>query len=663
MADLTESHREVLVALCDTIVPAVAHEPDPERFFARTASEVGVPQALEQMIGTMPDDQRTGLLALLEALAGQGFVHASQRSREQIMRNITLMGPEAAAGIGGLTALTLFLHYGLPDERGQNPNWSTFGYPGPNSPPPQVEKPLAPFVPDDDTTLEADVCVVGSGAGGGVMAGVLSDAGLKVVVLEAGGYFDEPDFAQLELQAYQNTFWRGGPSPSADLNLTLQAGACLGGGTVINWTNSLRTTPWVREQWEREFGLEGLGGADFDRHLDAVWERLSVNDRCSELNGPQQRMQEGAQRLGWKFALANRNTDPERYSFETAGYLGFGDQTGAKQSTLKTYLKDAHDRGAVLVTHAWAQRILVENGRAAGVEANRSDPQTGRSARIVVRSPQVVVACGSLESPALLLRSQIGGPAVGNYLRLHPCTATIGYYQDDLQAWKGAPHAGLVHEFENIEEGHGFLIEGAQYTAAVAASAAPFTDGASHKRLMSNFRHGASFIALLRDRGYGCVTIDHAGMAVPWYSLDDELDLRNAHKGIEAQVRLHEAAGAQQILAAAAGVPMWRWGDDLQQFIARVQRIPLHAGGWKLFSAHQMGSCRMGTDPTTSVAGTLGELHDCKGVWIGDASAFPSSSGTNPMITTMALAHRNAQAVAAAAPSLTGAGAGAGAAP
>ena len=178
------------------------------------------------------------------------------------------------------------------------------------------------------------------------MAAVLSERGLKVVVLEAGGYFDEADFNQLEISAYQNLYWRGGPSPTAEMNVSLQAGFCLGGGTVVNWTNSLRTTPWVREQREREYGLEGLAGADFDRHLDAVWERLSVTDRCSELNGSQQRMKAGAETLAWSSKTVQRNTDERRSSFETAGYIGFGDQTGAKQSTVKTYLQDAYDLGA-----------------------------------------------------------------------------------------------------------------------------------------------------------------------------------------------------------------------------------------------------------------------------------------------------------------------------
>jgi choline dehydrogenase-like flavoprotein len=650
MSELNERQRELLVAVCDTVVPAVRREPDPDGFFARRASDLGVPQAAEMVIATMPDEQRAGLAELLDALAAQGFARHSQRSREQIMRNLSLMGPGAAAGIQGLINLTLFLYYGLPDGTGRNPNWSTFGYPGPAGPPPPAERPLHPLVPERDTTLEADVCIVGSGAGGGVIAGVLAQRGLHVVVLEAGGYFDDPDFLGLELPAYQNTYWRGGPTPTADLNVSLQAGACLGGGTVINWTNCIRTTPWVREQWEREYGLEGLAGSEFDRHLDAIWARLGVNDRCSELNPPQQRMQAGAQALGWRFQLAHRNVDPERYSYDTAGFIGFGDQTGAKQSTAKTFLADAQRHGAVLVARCAAERVLVENGRAAGVQARYADPVSGASAAVTVRAPQVVVAAGALESPALLLRSQIGGPAVGDYLRLHPCTASFAYYEQDMEAWRGAPHAGLVEEFADLGGGYGFLIEGAQYTTGIAASALPFATAQAHKEAMARFRHGATLIALLRDQGHGRVSIDRAGQSVPTYALTHPGDLALARAGIAAQIRLHAAAGAGQIVGLTGGAPRWRLGDDLEAFIARVQQIPLRAGGWKLFSAHQMGSCRMGTDPQHSVAGPWGELHDVAGVWIGDGSAFPTPSGTNPMITIMALAHRTAEAVAAAAP-------------
>ena len=166
--------------------------------------------------------------------------------------NVALMGPEAAGGVSVLSSLTLFLHYGLPDATGQNANWKTFGYPGPIAAPPAVDKPIVPLEPERGQSLECDVVVVGSGAGGGVIAGKLAQAGLEVVVLEMGGYFNESDYNQLELWAWQNLYWRGGPVPSADMNITLMAGSSLGGGTEINWTNSLRTKEWVREQWARE---------------------------------------------------------------------------------------------------------------------------------------------------------------------------------------------------------------------------------------------------------------------------------------------------------------------------------------------------------------------------------------------------------------------------
>jgi choline dehydrogenase-like flavoprotein len=656
---LSEAQRATLAAVCDTVVPALEREPDPEGFWGRRATEVGADVALADLLAELPEEQMHGMAELLDALAEQGFPRASQLSREQILRNVSLLGPEAAAGVEALVGGTLFLAYALPDPAsGQNPFWKTLGYPGPIGAPATTEKPIEPVVPaGEKAELAADVVVVGSGAGGGVIAGLLAERGLSVVVLEAGGYFDESDFNQLELWAYRNLYYRGGPVPTIDGNVSLQAGACLGGGTTINWTNCLRTKPWVRDEWAREHGLEGLDGAEFDRHLDAVCERIGVTDACSDLNGPNSRMKEGAERLGWSWERVVRNTDPASYTPEAAAYMGFGDQSGSKQGTLKTYLRDAADAGARLLVRTTATRVLVDAGRAAGVEARYEDPASGRAAEVVVRAPQVVVACGSLESPALLLRSGIGGPAVGRYLRLHPCTAFLGIYEADQQAWWGACHTGVVDEFADTGGGWGFLVESAHYTTGIGASAVPFMGGREHKEAMADYRFGATFIALLRDRGQGRVTIDRDGQAQHAYSLTDEVDVANARAGIAAQTRLHESAGAREVRALAAGMPRWRRGDDLEEFIERVQRVPLRGGGYKLFAAHQMGSCRMGDDPETSVAGPWGELHDTGGVWIGDASAFPSASGTNPMITIMALAHRTAEAIADAAPAEAGAAA------
>jgi choline dehydrogenase-like flavoprotein len=642
-------------AICDTVCPALEHAEDPDGFWARRGSDVGAPEALAETIATLPPVQREGLEQLLDGLARMGFLTASRRSREQLLRNLQALGPEAAAGGAALMTLGLFFAYGMPDpQTGRNAFWDTFGYPGPTGVPQPVPRAVTPLVPDgEEAQLEADTVIVGTGAGGGVIAAALAQAGQRVLLLDMGGLFDESDFNQYELWAYQNLYWRGGPNPTADLNVSLYAGSSFGGGTTINWTNCLRTKPWVREQWAREHGLEGLDTAEFDRHLDAVWKRLGVNDRCSHLNGTHQTMQRGADALGWSFRTITRNVDESRYTPQTAGYIGFGDQTGAKQSTAKTYLADAVANGAEVIVRCFAERILTESGRAAGVEARYSDPETGRGTRVTARAPRVVVACGALESPALLLRSGIGGPAVGHNLRLHPCTATTGSYADDQRAWWGAPHAGLVDEFADVEEGHGFLIEATQYAPGTAASATPFAGGEMHKRLMQQLRYGATFIGLVRDHGGGRVTVDADGQAVPWYSLDDPLDVANTHRALAAQVRLHVAAGAREIAALAAGLPRWRAGDDVERYLERLERVPLGAGGFELFAAHQMGTCRMGTDPQTSVAGPWGELHDTPGVWIGDASAFPTSSGTNPMITIMALAQRTGEAILAASPAAT----------
>src|SRR5256714_9078797 len=365
----TETQRTTLRLFCDTIVPRIDREPDPHGHWARTATDIGVDQGVEQLIDELDEELKAGLAQLLDALDSQNLDRMpSQLSREQVLHNMALASPDAAAGLQALGGMTLFLNYGMPDpQTGRNPNWDVFGYPGPSGVPPQAPKALHPIVPGD--TLEADVVVVGSGAGGATIAGTLAQAGRKVVVLEASGYFTEQDFNQLELPAYQEMYWRGGPTPTADGNVSLQAGTTLGGGTVVNWTNCLRTYPWVREQWAREYGLDGVDGTDYERHLDTVLTRIGATDELSDLNGPQQRMKEGCEKLGWDFRKVVRNADPSRYKFESAGHLGFGDQSGSKNSADKTWLVDAVQHDADVVIRCRARRVLVENGRAARVEA------------------------------------------------------------------------------------------------------------------------------------------------------------------------------------------------------------------------------------------------------------------------------------------------------
>jgi choline dehydrogenase-like flavoprotein len=646
----TEARRAALGAFCDAVVPRLERDEDPGGFWARSATDLGVDRAIEDVIRQLPEEQRAGLLELLDALDSFGLARApSQASREAILHSLSLTSSEIAAGVGALVGLTLSIFYGAPDpQTGRNPNWEQLGYPGPIITPPQAAKPIEPLVPEgEELTLGADVCVVGSGAGGGVVAGLLAKRGLKVVVLEAGGYFTESDFAQLELKAFEEMFWRGGPQPSADGNIVLMAGAALGGGTVINWTNCLRTPPWVRERWAREFGLEGVDGPEFDRLADAVLERIGATDRVSDLSPAQQRMKLGAERLGWRGRTVVRNADPEKYTPEAAGYMGFGDPSGSKRSNDKTWLLDAYEEGADILVRCRAQRILTEGGRAVGVEAVYADPGSGGRTAVTVRAPQVVVACGALESPPLLLRSGIGGPAAGDYHFNHAALAVAALYDEDQKPWWGPPHAWQCHEFEDSGDGVGFLIEGIQWGPAQSCSSLPWTSGREHKELVADFRHAAIAVGRAQTRGHGRITLDGSGEGAVHYSVGDPADVRDLRNALDALIRMQHAAGARAIYAIAEGLPRWRAGDDLDPFIAKLQRLPMRAGGHRLFSAHQMGGCRMGRDPQTSVANTWGELHDTKGVWIGDASAFPTTVGVNPMVPVMTLAHRTADAMAA----------------
>lgn len=651
---LSEVQRAALAALCDTFAAPVERDDDPTGFWARTASDLQIPAIIEDRLsgGLVPEEQLDGLRQLLDALAAQGLVEAPLPAREAIVKGFMDSGPEALAGLGGLKGLTHLLFYALPDPAtGRNPNWEAIGYPGPRAVPPTAEeapKTIAVTRPEgEELTLTADVVVIGSGSGGGVVAGHLATQGKDVVVLEAGGYHNEADFNQLELWAYENLYRDGGMSATADGRIALMTGANLGGGSTVNWTNCLRPYPWVREEWEAEHGLEGLAGPDFDRILDAVSERVNVTDRCSDWNPVTETLKGACEARGHGFQRITRNADEASYDADLAGLMGFGDVSGAKNSTQKTWLQDAADAGARFVVHCRVERVLVEDGRAAGVEGTYVDAE-GRTARVTVTAPTVVVAAGALDTPAVLLRSGIGGPAAGDHLRLHPATAIAGVYDTPQKSWWGPPQSGLSTAMADLEDGYGYLIETSHASPGVSGAAFPWHGGEAHKEIMAASPTTAAFVLLIRDRGHGRVTIDAAGHPVHRYDFDDPLDRRVFAHGLEELVRLHEAAGATSIATFHRRLEPWTrdGGESIDDFVARVREASLEPYDHATFSLHHMGSARMGKDPATSVANGWGELHDTPGVWIGDASGFPTASGTNPMLTTMALALRTAEAIA-----------------
>ena len=646
---LNEVGRRTLELVCDTFVPHIdtdAANAVERDFFARTAGDLGVPGQIEDLMASaMTAKQASGLSDLLDGLADEGFTEKTLDERTTALHEVAARGPEAKLGVKMLRQLTLVFFYGLPDETGRNPNWDALGYPGPRSEPPSAD--AAPKtipsveVGGERATLSADVCVVGSGAGGGVIAAELQGAGRSVVVLEMGPYRNEADFDQRELPGMLDMYLGGGLLTSEDGSMAVLAGSCLGGGTTINYQNCLRTPQWIRDEWATA-GVEGVDEPHYEAHLDAVMERIQAGTGATTQNRTHRKLNEGLDALGLPWDVIARNTDPAREDPIASG-LGFvGDQSGAKQGTLKTFLQDAADAGARFVVGARAERVVVEDGRAKGVEAVVTHTD-GSTTRLTVEAPTVVVACGSVESPALLLRSGIGGPAVGRHLRLHPAGIVLGVYAERIEGWEGQIQSSVSHAFKDLEGAWGFLLESTYMAPSLFLASYPWVDGRQHKEDSARqFPHIAPFISVGRDHGEGSVTIDEGGGAVVRWSFDDEVDRRLFVRAQVELCRLHRAAGAKRIHTMHSAPTSWEEGEDFDAYLTEVESASYASNDVAVFSAHQMSSCRMGSDPEDSVADGLGQLHDIREVWIGDASAFPTASGVNPMVSNMALARRTA---------------------
>ncbi|MGV9714054.1 GMC family oxidoreductase N-terminal domain-containing protein [Gordonia sp. NPDC003424] len=654
MTDITFTplRRETLAALVDTFVAPVPHDgDDPYGFYATAGSAVGAHLAVEHYLtAKLPGDQLAGLLQLVDALALVGLKNQPQHVRETTVGVVARIAPEAAIGIGAVRQLAINFAYAITDEQGHSPLVTGMGFPGVPQIPGRRGRTLTVRETDADETIVCDAVVVGSGSGGGVAAAELACAGKHVIVLEAGDYVSEAEFGLTELAAYQQLCLNGGAFPTVDGTVNILAGGVVGGGSTLNWSNSVPLPMRLRRRWADEFGLTDVATDEFDGHIEAVMNRIGANEKVAYQNGPHTKLSEGAAACGWSYKHTNLNIDPELFDPELSGFSGFGDATGAKQGTMRTYLQDASDAGAELIVRARAREILHADGRANGVIVDIVDAEGLVSQTFRIMAPTVVVAGGSMETPALLLRSGIGGPAAGANLRLHPAGLVSGLYGDeDLAPFRGPAQAGIMDEFAaGSDEHHAFLVEGVQQFPGLFASVTPWTSAAERKDLIGRYRSRADWVFITEDHGSGTVAIDDDGRSVARYPFDDEADRRTFHAAAGACIRMHAAQGADTIWVSGQPFAPWRRGDDVDAYIDRVQALPIGPGGLVAFSAHQMGSAALGADPSTSVADPSGQLHDVRGVWIADASGMPTCSSVNPMVTVMTLARRTAHAILAA---------------
>jgi choline dehydrogenase-like flavoprotein len=460
-----------------------------------------------------------------------------------------------------------------------------------------------------------------------------------VVVLEAGPGDQAADFSQRELEGTQRLLLDSGLTATRDLGLSILAGACLGGGTTVNWQGSLRTPDNIRDEWTEKSGARVFSDDRFTRALDFVWARSCVSTNESVVNRNNATLQRGCESLGYDWASFARNA--HGCDATQCGYCVFGCRVGGKQSTTVTYLRGAQRRDTTIVVNCAAQRITTTNGRVTGVSAIARDVD-GRAINVTVRATTVVVAAGGINSPALLLRSGLSLPQLGRNLYLHPTTAVGGLYAERIESWSGPPQTIVCSEFANVSGSDGFRLETAPGHPGLLALAVPWTSARQHRWLMQRSGHAATIIALTRDAHGGRVRVRRDGSAVIDYQ-PTRAQQALISRAIVAATRVHFAAGAEEVFTLhTSGLRLRRGSStttrDIEAFCDRVTREPVANNRSVLFSAHQMGTCGIGRDARSAVCDERGEVFGVRGLFVADASAFPASSGVNPMITVMALA-------------------------
>ena len=491
-----------------------------------------------------------------------------------------------------------------------------------------------------DLTITADVCVIGTGAGGAVVAARLAEAGQDVMLLEEGGYWTAADFNESEAEMVPRLYADRGLRTTDDLAVSLLQGRCVGGGTTVNWMMTLRTPDFVLDEWSRYHSTEGMGppamAAVFERIEDEIHARSIPADAHNPNNSL---LIDGAARLGWNTRAAVNNAR----ECVRAGFCGIGCRYDAKQSALNTYVPRALAAGARLYSDVRVERLeIVGPGGRRGLKRIRCtvlDRDTGAPRRrLTVNTPTIVLAAGAVGTPVILQRSGLGGGGVGRFLRLHPTTAAIGIYDREIYGPAGIPQSALCDDFlRGNGDGYGFWIECPALLPGLAAAAVT-EFGASHRRIMQRFASFGSLIVLVRDgadlnRSDGSVSASRDGRVRIRYRISQPT-ARMLRDGTAAAARVHLAAGAREVQTLHSPAVRLRREAD----IAAVHAAACGHNQINLFSAHVNGTCRVGGSPRTSGCTPEFERHGAPGIYVADGSLLPTAPGVNPQLTIMAVA-------------------------
>ena len=444
-------------------------------------------------------------------------------------------------------------------------------------------------------TETADACVIGTGAGGAPVAQALAEAGARVVVLEEGPLVAPESLTGSPRETIPRLYRDAGQfSTIGRPPIPLPLGRAVGGTTIVNSGTCLRAPREVLDAWAREHGID----PDLDADYAAVERQLSVGPVHPDLAGSNAHVaRRAAEALGWSGGWLDRNATGCRAS----GACAYGCPSGAKQHTALTFVERAVRAGADLRPGTRARRVLIEGGRARGVETDAG----------TIRAGTVVVAAGAVHTPLLLAASGIRSPMLGGNLSIHPATAVWALMDEEVGMHRGVPQSYHVDEFAD----DGIVLEGIAGPPGHLAMAVPFS-GPRHRDVMLRYRHVAQFGMMIRDETRGRVVLNRAvratGRAIVRYDLS-AADAARIRRGVAHLVELFRAAGAREIFPPGDG---------------------------KLMAFHPLGTARADARPGHGVVDPDLQVHGVRGLHVADGSVVCGAPGVNPQLTIMALAHR-----------------------
>lgn len=495
----------------------------------------------------------------------------------------------------------------------------------------------------DGETLEADVVVIGSGAGGAVAAYELAAAGHAVLLLEEGLFFGRQDFTGSTFRM-QHLLYRdmGATTTLGNGQIFVPTGKSVGGSTTVNSGTCYRMPDRVSRMWEEQLGLAGLGPAGLAPYYERVESVLGVDYGApAVLGAAAAAVARGAEALGLRHRPLRRNAP----DCDGQGLCCFGCPTDAKRSTNVSYVPMALRAGAELVIGARAERLIIEGGRAVGVEAISAYPQRDGAAlhpRFRVRAKAVVLATGSLATPVFLLsdpqakRALSRSQALGQHLTIHPAAGVFAVMPERINAGPSIPQSYSIEQFHD----QGLLFEGAATPADLTAITLTLV-GRPFVEAMEAFGHLACFGFMLEDSTCGSVTPGPFRRPLLRYDLSEH-DVTRLKRGVDVLCRVFFSAGAKRVLTPVHGFEVLHHPDELH----RMHQLDLRPSQFELTAYHPLGTARMGVSPATSVVSPDLQAHDLPGLYICDGSVIPTSPAVNPQLTIMAVVSRAAQHLA-----------------